>query len=55
MMVFFLGSLQWMPPRLEQVHDDAVEEYFSRVDDLEWEDLDLPVMCSNGRIMESKL
>ncbi|ONM27492.1 3-hydroxyisobutyryl-CoA hydrolase 1 [Zea mays] len=47
--------LQWMPPRLEQVHDDAVEEYFSRVDDPEWEDLDLPVMCSNGRIMESKL
>ncbi|PWZ38165.1 putative 3-hydroxyisobutyryl-CoA hydrolase 2 [Zea mays] len=46
---------KWMPPRLEQVHDDAVEEYFSRVDDLEWEDLDLPVMCSNGRIMESKL
>jgi 3-hydroxyisobutyryl-CoA hydrolase len=44
-----------MPPRLEQVHDDAVEEYFSRVDDPEWEDLDLPVMCSNGRIMESML
>ncbi|ONM27485.1 3-hydroxyisobutyryl-CoA hydrolase 1 [Zea mays] len=46
---------KWMPPRLEQVHDDAVEEYFSRVDDPEWEDLDLPVMYSNGRIMESKL
>ncbi|PWZ37956.1 3-hydroxyisobutyryl-CoA hydrolase 1 [Zea mays] len=46
---------KWMPPMLEQVHDDAVEEYFSRVDVPEWEDLDLPVMCSNGRIMESKL
>jgi 3-hydroxyisobutyryl-CoA hydrolase len=44
-----------MPPRLEQVHDEAVEEYFSRIDDPRWEDLNLPVICSHGRIMDSKL
>jgi 3-hydroxyisobutyryl-CoA hydrolase len=42
-----------MPPRLEQVHEEAVEEYFSRIDDLEWEDLNLPARRSNGRIIES--
>jgi 3-hydroxyisobutyryl-CoA hydrolase len=52
---FFLGDLQWMPPRLEQVHDEAVEEYFSRIDDPEWEDLNLPARHSNGIIIESKL
>ncbi|XP_021317563.1 3-hydroxyisobutyryl-CoA hydrolase 1 [Sorghum bicolor] len=45
----------WMPPRLEQVHDKAVEEYFSRIDDPEWEDLNLPARRSNGRIVESML
>jgi 3-hydroxyisobutyryl-CoA hydrolase len=44
-----------MPPRLEQVHDEAIEEYFSRTDDPHWEDLNLPIMCSHGRLMEPKL
>ncbi|ONM27477.1 3-hydroxyisobutyryl-CoA hydrolase 1 [Zea mays] len=50
-----VSLLQWMPTRLEQVHDEAVEEYFSRIDDPRWEDLNLPVICSHGRIMDSKL
>jgi 3-hydroxyisobutyryl-CoA hydrolase len=55
MVIFFGGDLQWMPPRLEQVHDEAVEEYFSRIDDPQWEDLNLPARHSNGIIIESKL
>jgi len=47
--------LQWMPPRLEQVHDAAVEQYFSRIDDPQWEDLNLPARRSHGRNIESKL
>ncbi|CAN6283836.1 unnamed protein product [Urochloa humidicola] len=46
---------KWMPPRLEQVHDEAVEQYFSRIDDLQWEDLNLPARHSHGRNIESKL
>ncbi|OEL16471.1 3-hydroxyisobutyryl-CoA hydrolase 1 [Dichanthelium oligosanthes] len=46
---------KWMPPRLEQVHDEAVEQYFSRIDDPQWEDLNLPARRSNGRNIESKL
>ncbi|XP_066342270.1 probable 3-hydroxyisobutyryl-CoA hydrolase 3 [Miscanthus floridulus] len=46
---------KWMPPRLEQVHDEAVEEYFSRIDDPEWEDLNLPPRHSHGIIFYSKL
>ncbi|CAL4983665.1 unnamed protein product [Urochloa decumbens] len=45
----------WMPPRLEQVHDKEVEEHFSRIDDPQWEDLDLPTRRSQGRNIESKL
>jgi 3-hydroxyisobutyryl-CoA hydrolase len=45
----------WMPPRLEQVHDEAVEQYFSRIDDPQWEDLNLPTRHSHGRNIESKL
>jgi 3-hydroxyisobutyryl-CoA hydrolase len=54
-MVILLGSLQWMAPWLEQVHDEAIEEYFSRIDDPQWEDLNLPIMCLHGRIMEPML
>ncbi|WVZ49041.1 hypothetical protein U9M48_000423, partial [Paspalum notatum var. saurae] len=32
---------KWMPPRLEKVHDEAVEQYFSKIDDPNWEDLNL--------------
>ncbi|KAG0531021.1 hypothetical protein BDA96_05G238300 [Sorghum bicolor] len=45
----------WMPPSLEQVHEEVVEEYFSRIDDPKWEDLNLPYRRSHGRIMESKI
>lgn len=55
LVVFFFGQLHWMPPRLEQVHDEAVVEYFSRIDDPQWEDLDLPARRSHGRTIESKL
>jgi 3-hydroxyisobutyryl-CoA hydrolase len=44
-----------MPPSLEQVHEEVVEEYFSRIDDPKWEDLNLPYRRSHGRIMESKI
>lgn len=33
---------KWEPSRLEYVSDQMVERYFSRVDDGEWEDLQLP-------------
>ncbi|CAN6324491.1 unnamed protein product [Urochloa humidicola] len=46
---------KWMPPRLEQVHVEAVEQYFSRIDDSQWEDLNLPARRSHGRNIESKL
>ncbi|CAL4980208.1 unnamed protein product [Urochloa decumbens] len=45
----------WMPPRLEQVDDDTVEQYFSRIDDPQWEELNLPTKHSHGRNVESKL
>ncbi|OEL25707.1 hypothetical protein BAE44_0013274, partial [Dichanthelium oligosanthes] len=41
--------------RLEQVHDEVIEQYFSRFDDPRWEDLNLPTRCSHGRNIESKL
>jgi hypothetical protein len=42
MIILFMWSiLQWMPPRLEQVHDDIVEQYFSKIDDPQWEELNL--------------
>jgi len=44
-----------MPPNLEQVHEEVVEEYFSRIDDPEWEDLNLPPRHSHGIIFDSKL
>ncbi|CAL4983663.1 unnamed protein product [Urochloa decumbens] len=48
-------SPKWMPPRLEQVHEKAVEQYFSKISDPEWEDLQLPIRHSYGRNIESKL
>ena len=44
-----------MPPSLEQVHEEAVEQYFSKIDDPQWEDLNLPPRHSHGRNIESKL
>nr|TKW01474.1 hypothetical protein SEVIR_8G183300v2 [Setaria viridis] len=46
---------RWMPPRLEQVDDEAVEQYFSRMDDPWCEDLNLPTRRYNGINTESKL
>jgi len=44
-----------MPPRLEQVHEEAVEQYFSKIDDPQWEDLNLPTRGSYQRNTKSKL
>ncbi|KAK3157211.1 hypothetical protein QOZ80_2AG0117690 [Eleusine coracana subsp. coracana] len=46
---------KWGPSRLEQVHDEAVDKYFSKVDDPQWEDLNLPDRRSHGRILVPKL
>ncbi|CAN6372716.1 unnamed protein product [Urochloa humidicola] len=48
-------NAKWMPPRLEQVHEKAVEQYFSKINDPEWEDLNLPTRHSHGGNIESKL
>ena len=39
-----------MPPRMEQVHDEAVEQYFSKTVDPQWDDFNLPARRSHGRI-----
>ncbi|CAM0956098.1 unnamed protein product [Alopecurus aequalis] len=46
---------KWMPPSLDQVHDGVVEKYFSKVDDPQWEDLNLPARLSHGRRIVPKL
>ncbi|KAL3537169.1 hypothetical protein ACH5RR_000535 [Cinchona calisaya] len=33
---------KWQPSKLELVSDDMVDRYFSKVDDEDWEDLELP-------------
>uniref|UniRef100_K3ZIZ9 3-hydroxyisobutyryl-CoA hydrolase n=1 Tax=Setaria italica TaxID=4555 RepID=K3ZIZ9_SETIT len=45
----------WMPPRLEQVHDESVQQYFSTIDDPQWEELNLPTRHFHGRNIKSKL
>ena len=52
---FSCWYLQWMPPSLDQVHEEAVEQYFSKIDDPQWEELNLPSRHSHGRNIESKL
>ena len=47
--------IQWMPSRLEQVHDEVVEHYFSKIDDPWYEDLILFGRCSYGKNIGSKL
>lgn len=34
--------IQWDPPKLEFISNSMVEQYFSKIDDEEWEDLQLP-------------
>uniref|UniRef100_M8BEX8 3-hydroxyisobutyryl-CoA hydrolase n=1 Tax=Aegilops tauschii TaxID=37682 RepID=M8BEX8_AEGTA len=46
---------KWMPPTLDQVHDGVVGKYFSKVDDPEWEDLNLPTRSSHERRIVPKL
>ncbi|AQK40002.1 3-hydroxyisobutyryl-CoA hydrolase 1 [Zea mays] len=46
---------EWIPPRLEQVPDEAVEQYFLRIDDPQWEDLNLPARLPHRRNIESKI
>ncbi|KAG2611781.1 hypothetical protein PVAP13_4KG111460 [Panicum virgatum] len=46
---------KWKPSRLEQVHDEAVDQYFSKIDDQQWEDLNLLHKRSCQRNIESKL
>ncbi|VAH05562.1 unnamed protein product [Triticum turgidum subsp. durum] len=46
---------KWMPPTLDQVHDGVVAKYFSKVDDPQWEDLNLPTRSSHGRRIVPKL
>nr|BAJ86945.1 predicted protein [Hordeum vulgare subsp. vulgare]BAJ88128.1 predicted protein [Hordeum vulgare subsp. vulgare] len=46
---------KWMPPTLDQVHDGVVANYFSKVDDPHWEDLNLPTRSSHGRRIVPKL
>ncbi|WVZ49062.1 hypothetical protein U9M48_000443 [Paspalum notatum var. saurae] len=46
---------KWMPSQLEQVHEEAVEQYFSKIDHPWCEDLNLLGTCSHGRNIESKL
>nr|XP_034569468.1 3-hydroxyisobutyryl-CoA hydrolase 1-like [Setaria viridis] len=45
----------WMPPMLEQVHDESVRQYFSTIDDPQWEVLNVPARHSHGRNIKSKL
>jgi len=35
---------------MEQVHDEAVEQYFSKTVDPQWDDFNLPARRSHGRI-----
>ncbi|CBI36345.3 hypothetical protein VitviT2T_013674 [Vitis vinifera] len=37
---------KWEPSRLDQLNDSMIDQYFSRVDDEEWEDLKLPARSS---------
>ena len=49
-MEWLVLCLQWEPSRLELVTDDMVDHYFSRVDDKEWEDLELSPRLAMARL-----
>uniref|UniRef100_A0A7C8ZGY8 3-hydroxyisobutyryl-CoA hydrolase n=1 Tax=Opuntia streptacantha TaxID=393608 RepID=A0A7C8ZGY8_OPUST len=46
---------KWKPSRLDQVTDDMVDRYFSRVNDREWEDLKFPPRSNLPPIAVAKL
>lgn len=45
----------WKPSRLELVNDEMVDRYFSKMDDDEWVDLDLPVRSDLSTSIIAKL
>ncbi|WKA05141.1 hypothetical protein VitviT2T_023124 [Vitis vinifera] len=46
---------KWEPSRLEQINESMVEQYFSKVDDEEWEDLKLPAKFTFSASLLAKL
>ncbi|KAL9400558.1 hypothetical protein Peur_009519 [Populus x canadensis] len=46
---------KWEPARLELVSDEMVGQYFSRVDEDDWESLQLPARSSSVDIMRPRL
>jgi 3-hydroxyisobutyryl-CoA hydrolase len=52
---FYGDTLQWMPPRLQQVDDETIEQYCSRMDEPWCKDLNLPARRYNEINTESKL
>ncbi|KAJ9685118.1 hypothetical protein PVL29_017230 [Vitis rotundifolia] len=46
---------KWEPSKLELVSDDFVDQYFEKVDDADWEYLQLPARSNLAKTWESKL
>ncbi|KAJ6697635.1 3-HYDROXYISOBUTYRYL-COA HYDROLASE 1-LIKE [Salix purpurea] len=46
---------KWEPARLELVSDEMVGRYFSRVDEDDWESLQLPARSNSVSMMRPKL
>ncbi|KAL6323208.1 hypothetical protein AAG906_029215 [Vitis piasezkii] len=46
---------KWEPSRLEQINESMVEQYFSKIDDEEWEDLKLPAKFTFSASLLAKL
>ncbi|KAL6327044.1 hypothetical protein AAG906_013790 [Vitis piasezkii] len=46
---------KWEPSKLELVRDDFVNQYFEKVDDADWEYLELPARSNLAKTWESKL
>ncbi|XP_034699568.1 3-hydroxyisobutyryl-CoA hydrolase 1-like isoform X3 [Vitis riparia] len=46
---------KWEPSKLELVRDDFVNQYFEKVDDADWEYLQLPARSNLAKTWESKL
>ncbi|XP_034705033.1 3-hydroxyisobutyryl-CoA hydrolase 1-like isoform X2 [Vitis riparia] len=46
---------KWEPSKLELVRDDFVNQYFEKVDDADWEYLQLPARSNLAKTRESKL
>ncbi|RVW89143.1 putative 3-hydroxyisobutyryl-CoA hydrolase 2 [Vitis vinifera] len=46
---------KWEPSKLELVSDEMVDQYFQKVDDADWEYLQLPERANIAKIWQSKL